>query len=123
MSRSALEDLETIKKPYIHCDDINEFLYIYTPEIVNIERTLKEYKQIEEELGIDLITLFKALKNGVYYFTNGNQLTKDYVYLSDNYINIGTHDKLSYSFMTAFGRETLLFKDYGKTWALTKKEL
>ena len=36
-----------------------------------IEKELKEheqYKKIEEELGIDLITLFKALKNGVYAF-------------------------------------------------------
>lgn len=84
---------------------------------------LGQLEDIEEELGIDLITLFKALKNGVYYFVSGTQLIKDYVWLVDNYMSIGTRDKLSYSFMTAFERQTLLFKDYGKTWALTKEEL
>ena len=49
MSRSALEDLETIKKPYIHCDNINEFLYVYTPEISNIEKTLKEYEELQNK--------------------------------------------------------------------------
>ena len=84
---------------------------------------LGQLEDIEDELGIDLITLFKALKNGVYYFTHGTQLTKDYVWLVDNYMNIGARDKLSYSFMTAFEKQTLLFQDYGKTWALTKEEL
>lgn len=91
-----------------------------TESIIN---KLGQLEDIEEELGIDLITLFKALKNGVYYFTNGTQLTKDYVWLLDNYISVGTRDKLSYSFMTAFGKQTLLLKDYGKTWALDKKDL
>ena len=31
--------------------------------------------------------------------------------------------KLSYSFMTFLEKRTLLFEDYGKTWALTKEEL
>ena len=84
---------------------------------------LGQLEDIEEELGIDLITLFKAVKYGVYYFTNGTQLTRDYVYLTDNYTSVGIREKLSYSFLTAFGRQILLFNEYGKTWALTKEEL
>ena len=84
---------------------------------------LGQLEDIEDELGIDLITLCKALKNGVYYFANGTQLTKDYVWLVDNFMCIGTRDKLSYSFMTAFERQALLFNEYGKTWALTEEEL
>ena len=84
---------------------------------------LCEYKTIEEELGIDLITLFSALKNGVYYFAYDGQLIHDYVSLINNYIDAGVHDKLSYSFMTFLEKRTLLFTDYGKTWALTKEEL
>lgn len=84
---------------------------------------LGQLEDIEEELGISLITLFKALKQGIYYFVNGTQLTKDYVWLADNYVSIGTRDKLSYSFITAFERRMLLFNEYGKTWALTKEEL
>ena len=82
-----------------------------------------QLEDIEEELGIDLITLFKAVKYGVYYFTNGTQLTRDYVYLTDNYTSVGIREKLSYSFLTAFGRQILLFNEYGKSWALTKEEL
>ena len=84
---------------------------------------LGQLEDIEEELGIDLLTLFKALKNGVYYFTRGMQLTKDYVGLIDDYISIGPRDKLSYSLMTGFEKQTLSVKDYGITWALTKEEL
>lgn len=69
MSRSALEDLETIKKPYIHCDNINEFLYVYTPEISNIEKTLKEYeelklivKSLDDKDKQDLVIILKKLK-------------------------------------------------------------
>jgi len=84
---------------------------------------LGQVEKIEEELGIDLITFFKALKYGVYYFSNGTQLTRDYVYLMNNYISVRIYDRLSYSFITAFERQTLSFNDYGKTWALTKEEL
>jgi hypothetical protein len=87
------------------------------------ELKLGQLEDIEEELGIDLITLFNALKFGVYYFTNAGQLTRDYVWLMDNYMGVRTNGKLSYSFMTMFQKQTLLFNDYGKTWALTKEEL
>jgi len=82
-----------------------------------------ELEDIEEELGIDLITFIKALKNGVCYFTNGKQLASDYVYLIDNYMSVGTREQLSYSFITAFEKQILSFNDYGKTWALTEEEL
>ena len=84
---------------------------------------LGQLEDIEEELGIDLITLFKAFLYGVYYFMDGTQLTKDYVYLIDNYISVGTREQLSYSFITIFERQILSLNDYGKTWALTREEL
>lgn len=86
-------------------------------------KELWKYKDIEEELGIDLITLFNALRNGVYYRMSSGQITKDYVFLISNNMNIGQVSKLDYSFMTCFEKHTLLFADYGKTWALTKEEL
>lgn len=84
---------------------------------------LCEYKTIEEEFGIELTVLFSALKNGVYYFAYDGQLIHDYVSLINNYIDAGTHDKLSYSFMTFLEKRTLLFAEYGKAWALTKEGL
>ena len=84
---------------------------------------LCEYKTIEEELGIELVVLFKALKYGVYYFAYDGQLIHDYVSLTNNYIDVGAHDKLYYSFTTLLEKRILLFEGYGKTWALTKEEM
>lgn len=84
---------------------------------------LHKILEIEEELGIDLITLFKALKNGVYCFDYENQLIHDYVWLINNYITAGASKKLSCSFETFYDRQILSFEDYGKTWSLDKKDL
>ena len=85
---------------------------------------LGQLEDIEEELGIDLITLFKALKNGFWSIdknkhiykmkpTKGNGGAMSY-YASLDYII--TED-------TYYDEEYFLLKDYGKTWALTRKEL
>lgn len=84
---------------------------------------LGELEDIEEELGIELTVLFSALKYGVYYFDEQGQLIHDHVSLVNNYIGVGTPEKLSFSFLTYSTRQTLLFENYGKTWALTKEEL
>ena len=89
---------------------------------------LEEYRKIGEELGIDLISLFKALKDGIW--TNQEQWYGDEkqgkirffqvrLLLEENAIGC------IYNSMWK-GEEvirTLYFKDYGKTWALTKEEL
>lgn len=83
---------------------------------------LHQILNIEEEIGIDLTILFNALKNGVYYFDEQGQLIYSNVWLTDNHVSTGVYDKLSYSFKTSY-HETLLFEDYGKTWALSEEEL
>lgn len=68
-------------------------------------------KAIEEDLGIDLITLFKALKNGIY--KKGRNKLKGLILYS----------KMP---MFSFYNKTIdaeLIEDYGKTWALSKEEL
>lgn len=84
---------------------------------------LGELEDIEEELGIELTVLFSALKNGVYYFDEQGQLIRDYVYLTSNFMDVGVHEKLSFSFLTYSTRQTLLFENYGKTWSVNKKVL
>lgn len=84
---------------------------------------LADLEDIEEELGIELEVLFSALKNGIYYFASDGQLTHDYVWLEDDHVCTGQQNKLSFSFLTYSTRQTLLFENYGKTWALTKEEL
>ena len=75
---------------------------------------LSRLEDIEEELGIDLITLFKALKNGVYMSTKHF----DIVYCKCPKI---IHYKSGWKILV-YGA-TLSLTTYGKTWALTKEEL
>ena len=117
---SRKEKIEALKRQLIlHPSYLN-----IIEELEKDLHKLEQLEDIEKELEIDLLTLFEALKNGVYYFTNKKtQITKDYVVLVDNYMGAGTCDKLSYSFKTVFVGKTLSFEDYCETWALTKEEL
>ena len=72
-------------------------------------------EDIEDDLGIDLITLFKALKNGVYlkykygYEYRISKCRKCYLSGKKTFVV----DYHTYRYLN----------DYGKTWALTKEEL
>ena len=89
----------------------------------DVYRKLQDLENVEEEIGIDLTVFFAALKNGVYYFDEEGQLIHDYVWLVNNYITAGVHDKLSLSFKTVHSGQTLLFENYGTDWAVYKQEL
>ena len=95
--------------------------YVNTDLTLAIDK-LGKLEDIEEELGIDLITLFKALKNGVYHFASDGVLIHDYGWLEDNYFYPEPHDKLSCSFRSNYEDELFYFKDYGKTWSIDKKD-
>lgn len=111
----GLKKLKEIEKCMVqNCDYAD-----YYKDFETIEKELKEYKQykiIEEELGIDLMTLLKASKEGFWYNSNGtfyfdhfdislvNRCFRKYIDYLRDYISFD-------------------FKDYGKTWSLTKEEL
>lgn len=85
------------------------------------QKELIEYKTLEQELGIDLITLFKALKNNkVWVRTLKNNFHKSIECRegvrieSFFWLNVKTSDGPWVDYR---------IKDYGKTWALTKEEL
>ena len=80
-------------------------------DIIEKELTEREqYKAIEKELGIDFITLIKALREG---FVDGNG---EYHHFSNLFIdNIEIFD--------SYEKVSFYLNDYGKTWALTKEEL
>ena len=75
---------------------------------------LIEYKRIEEELEIDLITLIKALKNGVY------MNTQMFDFVKEEHPKI-VHYKNGWRILVK--GSVFQFKTYGKNWALTKEEL
>lgn len=84
------------------------------------EIELQKYKDLEEKLGIDLITLFKALKQGRIWVKNTYgklECVCDY--------SLNFNAALNYWFLR-IGEglyDVVGFKEYGKTWALTKEEL
>ena len=121
-SKEALSDLS-----FLAIGDENHT--IKCKEIIEKDlEALEEHRKIEEELGIDLITLFEALRNGIW--TNQEQCYGDEkqgkirffqvrLLLEENAVGC-IHNSMWK------GKEvirTLYFKDYGKTWALTKEEL
>ena len=76
---------------------------------------LEEYRKIEKELGIDLLTLFKALRTGVYI--------KQYGEIEHYYLKL-FGDGINFCLTTYVGVKVILNKyDYGKTGALTREEL
>ena len=91
---------------------------------------LGKLEDIEEELGIDVITLFKALKNGFYTKSNNGikfwkEDDKHFVYVRDLKYDI---EICCEECENVIGAVPTMFlerstKDYGKTWALTKEEL
>ena len=110
-------------------------------EIRTALEKLSKIEDIEEELGIDLITLFKALKQKEVYIRESfcqevwghweiNKTLLIYLdYVGDNeayddFINkewVLTFTEWENGF--DYHEMLVRLKDYGKTWALTKEEL
>ena len=76
---------------------------------------LGQLEDIEEELGIDLITLFKALKDGIYINEDGS-VYKDCIKSIEDWSD-------GWGFISNDDYIEVLFKDYGISWALTEEEL
>lgn len=71
-------------------------------------------ENLEEELGIDLLTLFKALKEGIY--------SRDYGYLLVEHFVL-KHEKQLHCKPTIRKELRFALKDYKKTWALCRGDL
>ena len=76
---------------------------------------LIELKEIEEKLNFDLKTLLKALMNGIYVIDDG-EILEETVSGVERF-NDG------WGFSTYYNDFELTLSEYGKYWALTKKEL
>ena len=90
-------DMDNIKKLSVHLE------------------LLREFTNIKNELGIDLLILFKVLRSGIHIIDDGYPYNDrvDLIYSSGN--PCGFKGKVS--------DHCVFFKDYGKTWSLTKEEL
>lgn len=88
---------------------------------------LQDLENIEEELGIDLITLFKASENGFYMINEGQIkfVKQGYQFnLRGRYIHLNSgYKELDFKLEDKPFSDILLFKDYGTTWSLDIKNL
>lgn len=80
---------------------------------------LGKLEDIEDEIGIDLITLFKTYSNG--FYVKGEK-EKQYIDFQ-NHLNANAfkHKEMFYGHEYCY--QYVKLYDYGKEWALTKKEL
>ena len=94
------------------------------------QQKLGQLEDIEEELGIDLLTLITALKNGIYVKNRRNEIRR--VSCNIGLVETGGHNSLGLRFQDTNYKWRYLvldtsrdndIKDYGKTWALKKEEL
>ena len=96
---------------YYYSTQYNE----YTSPLVE---KLGQLEDIEEELGIDLITLFKALEEGIWFKNFDGKLRFSPLMCAELEISEKGLSLISMEMDALF-----YFKDYGKTWALTREEL
>ena len=127
ISKEALEKLSYIP---IYEEDIDiifkgDLCEVYRNEVDIISKDLdlfEEYKKIEEEIGVDFITLVKMLKDDVYINDGGivdeiGNIYKEQVKSIEHWpvwgFNVGDDDEM---------KTFYAFKDRGRTWALDKEE-
>ena len=84
--------------------------------LYNFLQKLGKLEDIEEELGIDLFTLFKALKQGHIWVKKQNEVISSCEY------DLGLTGT-TYDLYCKDVGEWLLVKEYGKTWSLDRREL
>lgn len=122
LTKNNYEDdlFELQKTRKVKVDEYSEIGYSQYNYNNDLWNKVKAIEDIEEELGINLTTLFKALKNGI-FVEEQNTTEKEIVFEQVTFF---------------YNYKMLLFKQprkeigkgrnisqYGKTWALTKEEL
>ena len=124
-SKEALKDIKDVLDMLIDFVrfNINEDIKKQKFEIIKKDLDLfEEYRKIEEEIGVDFITLVKMLKDDVYINDGGivneiGHIYKERVKSIEHWpvwgFTAGDDDEM---------KTLCAFKDRGKTWALSKEE-
>ena len=127
---TSKECLEKLSYTPIYEEDIDiifkgDLCEVYRNEVDIISKDLdlfEEYRKIEEEIGVDFITLVKMLKDDVYINDGGivneiGNIYKEKVKSIEHWpvwgFTAGDDDEM---------KTLCAFKDRGKTWALDKEE-
>ena len=120
-SKEALKDIFDILVNFERLSDIHDNQDIKKQKFDIVKKDLnllEEYRKIEEEIGIDFITLVKMLKDDVYI--NDGGIVNEIGHIYKDQVKSIEHWPV-WSFTTDDGGECA-FKDRGKTWALDKEE-
>ena len=120
-SKEALKDILDILMNFEHLYSIDNMQEVKKQRSEIIEEDLdllEEYRKIEEEIGVDFITLVKMLKDDVYINDGGivdeiGNIYKEQVKSIEHWPVWG---------FTAGDNVEYAFRDRGKTWALDKEE-
>ena len=120
-SKEALKDIKDVLDMLIDFArlNINEDIKKQKFEIVKKDLDLlEEYRKLEEEIGVDFITLVKMLKDDVYI--NDGGIVDEIGHIYKEKVKSIEHWPI-WSFTTDDDGE-YAFKNRGKTWALDKEE-
>ena len=120
-SKEALKDIKDVLDMLIDFArlNINEDIKKQKFEIIKKDLDLfEEYRKIEEEIGVDFITLVKMLKDDVYI--NDDGIVNEIGHIYKEKVKSIEHWPV-WGFTVGDGVE-YAFKDRGKTWALDKEE-
>ena len=107
-------------------EDVLEENHIETPEELDyLLCYARRMKKIEEKLGVDLTTFFKALENGAFIKLKDGRIIEGFEAIVQGfpdfiYFAVWGDDVNSDYDIDEYGVKT---KDHGETWALTKEEL
>ena len=124
-SKEALKDILDILMNFERLSDIHDKQEVKKQRSEIIKKDLdllEEYRKIEEEIGVDFITLVKMLKDDVYINDGGivneiGNIYKEKVKSIEHWpvwgFTAGDDDEM---------KSFYAFKDRGKTWALSKEE-
>ena len=124
-SKEALKDILGILMNFERLSNIHDDQDIKKQKFEIIKKDLdllEEYRKLEEEIGVDFITLVKMLKDDVYINDGGivdeiGNIYKDQVKSIEHWpvwgFTAGDDDEM---------KTLCAFKDRGKTWALSKEE-
>lgn len=115
--RGELIDVYNKNEQWANNIKIYDFIGHQLRTLQELVDKLQDLKNIEEELGIPLITLFKALK-GIWIKDNDRTY-----YVGSPYLCYAENNKRELEFQFKVGEIWHYVKDYGKTWAFTRKEL
>ena len=120
-SKEALKDIKDVLDMLIDFArlNINEDIKKQKFEIIKKDLDLfEEYRKIEEEIGVDFITLVKMLKDDVYI--NDGGIVDEIGHVYKEQVKSIEHWPV-WGFSVGDNVECA-FKDRGRTWALDKEE-